>query len=82
VPSRGSGDARDQRAVEARDDVLIYSTPPLKDDLEVTGPIRLELYASSSAMDTDITAKFVDVWRMDSRKTSRTPSSGRGTELP
>jgi uncharacterized protein len=53
---------RDQRAVEARDDVLIYSTPPLKQDTEVTGPISLELYAKSSAVDTDFTAKLIDVW--------------------
>ena len=53
---------RDQRAVEARDDVLVYSTPALAQDLEVTGPVRLELFASSSAVDTDFTAKLVDVW--------------------
>jgi putative CocE/NonD family hydrolase len=54
--------ARDQRGVEARDDVLVYSTPPLREDLEVTGPVSLELYARSSAVDTDFTAKLVDVW--------------------
>src|ERR1035438_1775506 len=53
--------ARDQRAVEARSDVLIYSTPPLEQDLEVTGPVQLELFAKSSAVDTDFTAKLVDV---------------------
>ena len=53
---------RDQRAVEARDDVLVYSTPPLREDMEVTGPVRLDLYARSSAADTDFTAKLVDVW--------------------
>ena len=52
----------DQRSVEARDDVLIYSTPPFDKNFEVTGPIRLELYVSSSAVDTDFTAKLVDVW--------------------
>ena len=52
---------RDQRPVEARADVLIYSTPLLPQDLEVTGPVRLELFASSSAVDTDFTAKLVDV---------------------
>jgi len=54
--------ARDQRPVEARDDVLIYSTPVLAQDLEVTGPIKLELFASSTAVDTDFIAKLVDVW--------------------
>jgi len=52
---------RDQRPVEARQDVLVYSTPPLSQDLEVTGPIKVELFASSSAVDTDFTAKLVDV---------------------
>jgi hypothetical protein len=54
--------ARDQRAVEERDDVLVYSTPALEEDFEVTGPITAELFASSSAVDTDFTAKLVDVW--------------------
>jgi putative CocE/NonD family hydrolase len=53
---------RDQRPVESRDDVLVYSTPPLTADMEVTGPVALELYAKSSAVDTDFTAKLVDVW--------------------
>ncbi len=53
---------RDQRPVEDRGDVLIYSTPPLDHDLEVTGPVRLELFASSSAVDTDFTGKLVDVF--------------------
>lgn len=53
---------RDQRPAEARDDVLVYSTPPMAEDVEVTGPVTLELYARSSAPDTDFTAKLVDVW--------------------
>src|SRR5262249_11931579 len=53
---------RDQRPAEGRDDVLVYSTAPTTEDLEVTGPISLELYAKSSAVDTDFTAKLVDVW--------------------
>ena len=52
---------RDQHVVEEREDVLVYSTPPLEHDLEVTGPVRLEFFASSSAVDTDFTAKLVDV---------------------
>jgi uncharacterized protein len=52
---------RDQRPVEARADVLLYSTPPLVQDLEVTGPVQLEFFAKSSAVDTDFTAKLVDV---------------------
>ena len=54
--------ARDQRQVESRPDVLVYSTPPLDQDLEVTGQVTLDLYAKSSAVDTDFTAKLVDVW--------------------
>jgi uncharacterized protein len=51
----------DQRAVEGRADVLIYSTEPLDAEIEVTGPVSAELYVSSSAVDTDFTAKLVDV---------------------
>jgi len=53
---------RDQKEAESRADVLIYTTPTLGSDTEVTGPITLDLYASSSAVDTDFTAKLVDVW--------------------
>jgi uncharacterized protein len=52
---------RDQRSVEGREDVLIYSTPAFNEDTEVTGPISLELFAKSTAVDTDFTAKLVDV---------------------
>ena len=53
---------RDQKDVEARSDVLVYSTPPLDQDLEVTGPVTLDLFAKTSGVDTDYTAKLVDVW--------------------
>ncbi len=53
---------KDQRAVEDRPDVLSFSTPPLAHDTEVTGPVTVELFAKSSAVDTDFTAKLVDVW--------------------
>jgi putative CocE/NonD family hydrolase len=52
---------RDQRGVENRDDVLVYSTGPLSRDLEVTGPVTATLFVKSSAVDTDFTAKLVDV---------------------
>jgi uncharacterized protein len=52
---------RDQHEVERRRDVLCYTTAPLEQDTEVTGPIELVLYASSSARDTDFTGKLVDV---------------------
>ncbi|MFB3923400.1 MAG: CocE/NonD family hydrolase [Terriglobia bacterium] len=53
---------RDQRPAEARQDVLVFTTPAFKEDFEVTGPVSLELYGSSSAVDTDFTGKLVDVW--------------------
>jgi hypothetical protein len=53
---------RDQRPAEWRPDVLCYTTPPLETGVEVTGPIRVVLWAASSAPDTDFTAKLVDVF--------------------
>jgi hypothetical protein len=55
------GGPRDQTQVETRQDVLVYSTSVLDHDLEVTGPVTLDLYARTSAADTDFTAKLVDV---------------------
>lgn len=52
----------DQREAERRRDVLVYTSEPLTRDLEVTGPIALELWISSSVPDTDFTAKLVDVF--------------------
>jgi len=51
----------DQSAVEKRNDVLVYTSGPLTDDMEVTGPVRVVLYIATSANDTDFTAKLVDV---------------------
>jgi putative CocE/NonD family hydrolase len=51
----------DQSAIEQRPDVLVYTSAPLNSDLEVTGPIRVVLYVSTSVNDTDFTAKLVDV---------------------
>ena len=81
VPSLGGnlcclGDALtpgsfDQRPIEARDDVLVYTSEPLQSDLEVTGPIDVLLFISSDARDTDFTIKLVDVepggvaWNLD-----------------
>jgi predicted acyl esterase len=53
--------AFDQRGVEARDDVLVYSTGPLKEGIEVSGPIDVALYVSSDAKDTDFTVKLIEV---------------------
>jgi uncharacterized protein len=52
----------DQQQVESRNDVLVYTTAPLKEDTEVTGPVNTIIYASSSARNTDFTAKLVDVY--------------------
>jgi putative CocE/NonD family hydrolase len=51
----------DQRPVESRNDVLVYTTAPLDKDIEVTGPIVVHLWATTTAADTDFTAKLVDV---------------------
>jgi uncharacterized protein len=53
---------KDQRAVEQRRDVLVYTTAPLRKDVEVVGTVRVVLYAATSARDTDFTAKLVDVF--------------------
>ena len=52
---------QDQRQVETRQDVLVYTSAPLTTPLEVTGPLVVTLFAASSAPDTDFTAKLVDV---------------------
>jgi uncharacterized protein len=51
----------DQSSVERRSDVLVYASSPLREDLEVTGPVRALLYVATSANDTDFTAKLVDL---------------------
>lgn len=67
VPTRGGNTlvipmgVYDQRPVEERRDVLCYTSAPLPQALEITGPIAVTLYAASSAPDTDFTAKLVDV---------------------
>jgi putative CocE/NonD family hydrolase len=50
------------RALSARNDVLVFKTEPLGKDVEVTGPLVMKLWASSSAPDTDFTVKLVDVY--------------------
>jgi len=53
--------AFDQREIEARPDVLVYTSDVLPEDLEVTGYVVAKLWAATSAVDTDFTAKLVDV---------------------
>ena len=61
----------DQRPNEARNDVLVYSTGPLADGMEITGPVDVTLYVSSDAKDTDFTVKLIEVlpdgtaWNID-----------------
>jgi uncharacterized protein len=67
VPTRGGNTlilamgVQDQRPVEARADVLVYTSAVMTERLEVTGPVTVTLYAASNASDTDFTAKLVDV---------------------
>jgi len=69
VPTLGGGllpialgpGPRDQSPLSQRTDILSFSTAPLERDTEVTGPLQVTLYASSSAPDTDFTAKLIDV---------------------
>src|SRR4029077_16181070 len=52
--------AFDQRRMEARDDILVYTSEPFKEGTEVSGPITPTLYVSSDAKDTDFTVKVLD----------------------
>ena len=54
--------AVDQSVVDGRDDILCFATPVLEEALEVTGHVELKVFVSSSAVDTDIAAKLVDVF--------------------
>jgi putative CocE/NonD family hydrolase len=72
VPSHGGnvcctgnavqGGAFDQRQMETRPDILVYTTDPFKDGMEVSGPVEVTLYVSSDRKDTDFTAKLLDVY--------------------
>ncbi|MGC2509764.1 MAG: CocE/NonD family hydrolase, partial [Acidobacteriaceae bacterium] len=53
--------AFDQRQMETRNDILVYTTEPFKEGTEVSGPIHVTLYVSSDAKDTDFTLKLIDV---------------------
>ncbi len=52
----------DQSTIEMRHDILVYTSPALETGIEVTGPLEVILQVSSSAVDTDFTAKLVDVY--------------------
>lgn len=57
-----SGGAFDQAQMELRDDILVYTSEPLKDGMEVSGFINATLYLSSDVKDTDVTLKLIDVY--------------------
>jgi putative CocE/NonD family hydrolase len=57
-----TGGAFDQRKMEARADILVYSSEPLNEGIEVSGPIDVTLYVSSDVKDSDVTAKLIDVY--------------------
>ena len=65
------GGSFDQRTMEERPDILVYTSEPLRDGLEVSGPVEVTLYVSSDARDTDFTVKLIDVdsagraWNLD-----------------
>lgn len=68
VPSNGGcsiclpGGAFDQSEIEDRSDVLVFTGPELSADLDVVGNVRVRLFAASSALDTDFTAKLIDLY--------------------
>ncbi len=60
-PHEGAQGPYDQSPLETRDDVLVYQTEPLSKGIEVTGHIEVELFAASSAKDTDFVVRLLDV---------------------
>jgi putative CocE/NonD family hydrolase len=56
------GGPDDYREVEARPDVLVFTSKELTEDVEVTGPIKAKIFAASTAPDTDFMVKLIDVW--------------------
>jgi len=56
------GGSLDQQTMELREDILVYSTPPLTEDVEISGFIESVLFVSSDAKDTDFTLKLIDVY--------------------
>jgi len=56
------GGSYDQQVMETRNDILVYTTDPLKEGVEVTGSVETMLYVSSDVKDTDFTVKLIDVY--------------------
>ena len=57
----GNGGALDQRKMETRDDILVYTSEALTEGAEVSGPVTVTYYVSADVKDTDVTAKLIDV---------------------
>lgn len=57
-----SGGALDQQQTETRPDVLVYTTEPFKEGMELSGPMEFTVYLSSDRKDTDVTVKVMDVY--------------------
>ncbi len=72
----------DQTPAGERGDVLCYTSVPLATGIEVTGPVSVTLWAATSGVDTDFTAKLVDVRPSATPRTSTTASSARVTAIP
>ena len=62
IPGRGFPGARDASGFEKQDDVLTFTTKPLKQPVEWTGSVEVQLYVSSSAPDTDVLVRISDVY--------------------
>src|SRR5260221_12650071 len=56
------GGAFDQRKMESRPDILVYTSEPLKEGTEISGPVDVSLYVSTDVKDTDFTLKLLDVY--------------------
>ncbi|MDT9600356.1 CocE/NonD family hydrolase [Sphingosinicella rhizophila] len=52
----------DHREIEKRDDILVYTSAPLSEDTEVTGPVRANIYISTNVVDTDVLVRLMDVY--------------------
>lgn len=57
----GKGGALDQRKMEGEEDILVYTSDPLEEGVEISGPVTVTYYVSSDVKDTDVTAKLIDV---------------------
>ena len=71
-----NGPVQDNRPLEARPDVLTYTTPPLDHDLTITGAVSADLFASTSGTDSDFIVKLIDVYPEGAQKDAWNPDDG------